>query len=78
MCKPASRGDIGKDAEDVPMASRRLRCRECGEPYDYDRATGNPYFCPECDDARRRRVSRSLAEITSRFEEKETRYGEGA
>lgn len=54
---------------------RQLECTccECGRDYTITFDVGNPYFCPECYEVRKERISASFAEIAAKFEERKAK-----
>lgn len=46
-------------------------CIECKHKYDENEGYKNPYWCPECDKKRIRRIDEQLQTLISNFKEKE-------
>ena len=46
------------------------KCVECGRFYTFTTDKGNPYWCPECDKARRKRISASFEAIAAEFDKR--------
>ena len=55
------------------MSNRQIKCTcsECGKGYTITFEAGNPYFCPECDKARRVRISSAFAKTGAAMKERE-------
>ena len=50
------------------MSVYETECAECGRSYTFTDIEGNPYFCPECDERRKERISESFARIMAEFD----------
>jgi transcription initiation factor IIE alpha subunit len=49
----------------------RKCCVECRLPYDYNRATGNPHWCPKCDEVRKAKIIKQLEDLSKYFDKLE-------
>ena len=54
------------------MSVYENKCVECGRVYTFTSDKGNPYWCPECDKARRERISASFEAIAAEFDKRKT------
>lgn len=52
------------------MSMFETECAECGKLYTFTTGEGNPYFCQECDKARRERISASFEAISAEFDKR--------
>ena len=52
------------------MSMFETKCAECGKFYTFTTDEGNPYFCPECDRARKERISASFEAIAAEFDKR--------
>ena len=52
------------------MSVFETKCAECGRRYTLTFSEGNPYYCPECDRARKERISASFEAIAAEFDKR--------
>lgn len=52
------------------MSIFATKCAECGRRYTFTFDKGNPYYCQECDRARKERISASFEAVAADFDKR--------